>query len=169
MQLNSYSSYQTFQMNSYKRNNSTLKLIFLILSISYQTTHLKFKIHLKILQIKFILLICFILFFSLHIMISFCFSIFIMSLWQLCRLLFSVHSKIKSSSVYRDKNSPLIYGPIVFSLTFWIKSPSMFKMPKHPSSITDLNSNRAVISRFDSETHNEVGPNLPLNWWKTLN
>ena len=44
-------------MNSHKRNNSTQKLIFLILSISYQTTHLKSKTHLKIMQIKYILLI----------------------------------------------------------------------------------------------------------------
>ena len=106
--------------------------------------------------------------FCFHIMIYFCFSIFIISLWQLCLLLFSVQSRIKSSSVYLDKNRPLIYGPIVFSFTFWTKSPSMFRIPKHPSSMTDLNSNRAVISKLDSDTQTEVGPNLPLNWWKTL-
>jgi len=36
-------------------------------------------------------------------------------------------------------------------------------MPKHPSSTTDLNSNKDAINKLDVETVKEVGPNRPLN------
>ena len=78
-------------------------------------------------------------------------------------MLFSVHKNIRSSSVSLDKNNPLIYGPIVESLTFCTKSPSIFKIPKHPSFTTDLNSNNAATNKFDADTVNDVGPNRPLN------
>ncbi len=101
-------------------------------------------------------------------MINFCFSTFIINLWQLCLLLFYVHKNIKSYSVYLDKNSPLIYGPIVFNLNFWTNSPSMFNMPKQPYSLIDLKSKSEVIRNPEVDTQRDVGPNRPLNWWKTL-
>lgn len=91
------------------------------------------------------------------------------SLWQLCRPLFSLISTFMSYSVCRDKNMPLISGPHWGNFSLWSSYPSSFKKAKQPSSERDLNSKSAAIRTLLWVVAKAVGPYLPENWWNTLN
>jgi hypothetical protein len=78
--------------------------------------------------------------------------------------LFSVMYSIALLLLVREKNSPLIYGPVWFSLSLASKSPDEPRIVTSPSEEVLLNSYAPTKMIPAGDTATAVGPNLPENW-----